>query len=265
MTTHNQELISAYLDNELNDIERAQFEKRLAEDEVLAREFETFQQNDIAIKQEYSAIDDKPVPDSIMALLGQSHTEGQSSNNRSESFDAETPSKEPERDNKVVPFKPRAEKPAASNSNPQSGSKKWFSIAASIAVVALCIPVFLSTNQESYTSLATVLNTQASGERIQLADDKQIHLTMSFTNNKGDFCREYLLSESSSHAHTVSCHQNGVWKTQVSSQLDAINNEHYQPASGEMSAEIETWLDSHMASDPLSQQQEQKQLNIIKR
>lgn len=263
MTTQNQELISAYLDNELNDIERAQFEKRLSEDDALAQEFAAFQQNDLALKQHYSAIDDKPVPDSIMALLGQaSNTEGQDSNRQASN--TETQSKADETDNNVVAFKPRTEKPAPSNSGVQSGNKKWFSIAASVAVVALCIPIFLSTNQPNYPSLATVLNTQASGEHIQLADDEQIHLTMSFTNNNGDFCREYLLSKSSSHAHTVACRESGAWKTQVSGTLKNHHAEHYQPASGEMSAEVEIWLDTHMASDPLSQKQEQKQLNIIK-
>lgn len=229
MKMSDEELISAYLDNELNDIDRADFEKRLQEEDAFAERFATFNENDIALKQHYTAIDDTPVPDSIMSLLeGSEHQEA------------------PLRDN-VTEIK-------------HWQRAKWLPIAASFLLVALSIPLYLSMTNDNYPSIASVLGEQASGQSFNLNEEQQIRLTMSFTNGQGNLCREYLLSQQNSAIQSVSCNIDGDWQTQISGEIELADIQSYQPATGKLAENVESWLDANMASDPLSIAEEKQRL-----
>lgn len=246
MTTDNQQLISAYLDKEMNDIERASFEKRLQSDDELAQQLIEFKDNDEAIKQHYAAIDDKPVPDEIMALLKQSDSKPAIET-------APKEAKNKEQDN-IVQLKPRKQ-------NQPFKPLKWGSIAASFFVAALCIPMFMNTSQDAYPDLASVLNSEPSGQSLALSKQQHVYLSMSFTDNSGRLCREYQLLDKNSAIQTIACYQEGLWQSQVSGNIHMPDHKNYQPASGEMASEVETWLDNNMASDPFGLDEEKSQLS----
>ena len=69
MKKSDSEIISAFLDNELSESEVAMFKKRLQEDALFANEFTKYSENDLALKQHVSLMDNVPVPESIMNLL----------------------------------------------------------------------------------------------------------------------------------------------------------------------------------------------------
>ncbi len=225
MNMPDEQCISAYLDGELNDIERAKFEKRLQEDDTLAIRFAQFNDNDTAIRQHYSAIDDTPVPDSIMSLLEEPE-EIQSSS-----------------DNNVVEIK-------------SWHRVKWMPIAASFLVVALAVPIYNNMVQEALPTLTSVLDTHTSGQTLEIGNDQQIYLTMSFTDDQGNFCREYFVSNPQSANHLVSCKLDNRWQDQISDSVVMGSDQVFQLASGQLSDKVEQWLDSHMASDAMDTQQE---------
>lgn len=229
MKKSDSEIISAFLDNELSEPEVAIFKKRLQEDALFANEFAKYSENDLALKQHVSLIDNVPVPDSIMNLLR----------------DAE-------------------QNTPASNSNiVQSASwrdPKWLSLAASFLIVTLLAPVvWYSSNQDS-PSLANILSSEVSGQTIALDSNTQVALVMSFQDRQGNFCREYRLSKSTGNEQAVACNVNGKWETRVSDIIQVASNQTYQPASSASSEKIERWLDENMDDIPFSTQMERKNL-----
>lgn len=249
MTMSDNELISTYLDGEMNDIERMKFEKRLQQDDALANRFAEFQQNDLALKEQFSEIDEKPIPDTILSMLEpqQAHTE-------------------------VTPISD-ASMPKDNANQTQNGNvvqlsnwraKKWLPMAASFLVIALAVPLYMQTNDGSDSELAFVLNQAVSGTTSNLSENRHIHLSMSFSDTKGRFCREYILSDQQLTTHNVACQVRGNWQTQISEKIILPSHQQYQPASGELSPKVEAWLDQNMASDPLSMQQETQRLKLQK-
>ena len=229
MKKSDSEIISAFLDNELSELEVANFKKRQQEDVLFANEFAEYSENDLALKQHVSLIDNVPVPESIMNLLT-----------------------EPEQDK------------VASNSNVfQLAGRthpKWLSIAASFLIIAFLAPVFWYSSNQDSPSLAYILSSEVSGQTIALDGNARVALVMSFKDRQGNFCREYRLSQSTGSEQTVACNINGKWETQVSDRIQAAVSQAYQTASSASSAEIERWLDENMVDIPFSTQMERKSL-----
>lgn len=250
-TLTDSELISAYLDGELSDIERSQFEQRLQQDDALAQQLVEFEQCDVALKQHYSAIDDKPVPDGILSMLESDETlPGETAQNVTPiSSASKARHSEASEDNNVVKL--------------SQWRTQWLPVAASFLMIALAIPLVMQSDDHSPSRLTWVLNEATSGTVSQLADNQHIHINMSFDDGQGRLCREYLLVEPSNTTHNIACYADGHWQTQVSGAVVTAKGQQYQPASGELSATVEAWLDNNMASDALSLEQEKKRLAAI--
>jgi len=229
MKKSDSEIISAFLDNELNESEVAMFKKRLQEDALFANEFAKYSENDLALKQHVSLMDNVPVPESIMNLLKETEQDTQTSSAN------------------VVEL--------ASWRHP-----KWLSLAASFLIIALVTPVlWYAANQDSL-NLAEVLSSEVSGQTIALDSDTQVALVMSFQDRQGNFCREYRLSQATVSEQAVACNISGKWETQVSDTLQVAVSSTYQPASSASSEKIERWLDENMDDIPFSTQMERKSL-----
>jgi len=230
MKKSDQEIISAFLDGELTDLERASFEKRLLQDNALAAKFADFSENDNHLKQQFSAIDDTPVPDSIMNLLKESSQQTPPSNAN------------------VVELK-------------SWRRTSWLSVAASLLIVAFALPLLLTMVNENKQTLADVLNSEISGQTVNLDTTTDVELVMSFNDSSGHFCREYMVSRTSSREQSVACKIDGEWQTQISDSINLEGSNTYQPASGGHSTKVESWLDSNMASVAWSLDLERKNLN----
>lgn len=233
MNESDDQLISAYLDGELSDIDRKIVEDRLIADDEFASRFSQFSGNDEAISQLYSEIDKTPVPESILAMLA--------------------PAEEvaPEVENKVVQI--------------ASWRKaSWLPIAASFVLVALVIPIYFSVTQDASLTLVSALENELSGQKLVLDSGKEMQLSMSFDDNQGNLCREYFLSEEANAQHVIACKIDGLWEPQITDSIALTSGQVFQPASGTLSGAVEGWLDLNMASDPLTVQQEQARLSNSK-
>lgn len=229
MKKSDSEIISAFLDNELSEVEVAIFKKRLQEDAVFANEFAIYRQNDLALKQHASLIDKVPVPESIMNLLRETGQDTQTSNSN------------------VVQLRSWRD-------------PKWLSLAASFLIVTLLAPALWYASNQDTPSLAHILSSEVSGQTIALDNDTQVTLVMSFKDRQGNFCREYRLSKSTVNEQTITCNISGQWETQVSDGTQTTVSQVYQTASSASSEKIERWLDENMDDIPFSTKMERKTL-----
>jgi hypothetical protein len=224
------EMISAFLDNELSEAERRLFEERLITDEALAKAFAEYSENDQAYRQAFSAIDETPIPDSILSLLKESEQE--------------------------VPV-------SSKNVIELTSWRRatWLPIAASFLIIALALPVLLTMNEQDNPTVASVLDSELSGQTIELDASTNMALVMSFSDKQGHFCREYVFSQSTSTEQRIACKVDGVWQTQVSDSVNVLGGNTYQAASSAGSDKIETWLDLNMSGIPFSTSAEEENLS----
>lgn len=216
--------------NELSEAERSHFEERLATDDALAKAFAEYSKNDQVYRHAFSAIDETPIPDSILSLL-------------------EAPEQEvPLSNENVIELK-------------SWQRAKWLPIAASFLIIALALPVFLMTNEQDSLTVASVLDSELSGQTIELDASTNLELVMSFSDKQGRFCREYLFSQPTGTEQRIACKVDDVWQTQVSDSLNVVDGNNYQAASSGSSNKIETWLDINMSGIPFSTSTEEETLN----
>lgn len=216
-------LISAYLDNELDVQQRRLVEQRLVDDNDFATLFQQLDFNDQQLKTHYAAIDNKPLPAGLQALL-----------------------------------QPEAEHTHHSHNSSNKSVLRWLPMAASVAAVALLVPVYLSMQQPQIT-LASVLDNGLSGETTRLDDQSSITLVMSFKDQKAQWCREYLHQHDNAVTQTIACKGSGGWYNEISVTGAVADDSVFIPASGQNNA-IEAWLDANMASDVLSLAEERREL-----
>ncbi|MFC3168178.1 anti-sigma factor family protein [Paracoccus fontiphilus] len=94
-----------------------------------------------------------------------------------------------------------------------------------------------------------VLDSLPSGEAVTLDDGRDLTMIASYRTAAGDFCREYETVRDEALTVSVACRDNGIWRQQFASNLDAGDG--YVPASGDIEA-LDTWLSETGAGDPLT-------------
>jgi hypothetical protein len=229
------DLISAYLDNELDDNKRAEVEQRITHDQKFAECLVARKNQDDKLLFAYSEIDNKPVPDALLALLNIE-------------------------DHKLEEKKQAA--PIQTSANDSFFSRHpWMSLAASFAVVALSTPLYFSAQKTNTLNLAQALNDISSGNTVTLNDESSLYLSMSFENNQAQFCREYFKTQETQSTQVIACRGEQGWQQIITAEVVMISNHNYQPASGNSSVAVEHWLDVNMSSDPLTVKQELTKLN----
>jgi hypothetical protein len=103
--------------------------------------------------------------------------------------------------------------------------------------------------------LAAVLEQSPSraGGWDKLADGRQVRPVLSFSNQDGNWCREYLLTAQGSSFRGVACRTAGQWHTEVlsSAELAGSSNE-YRPAGAADADQVTDYIATQGASIPLS-------------
>ncbi len=146
--------------------------------------------------------------------------------------------------------------------NRQSG---WgFAVAASL-LAASGLLMFQSGGQmagsfpEQDALIASALDqTPSRGEGWDsLADGSQFRPVLSFQTLSGQWCREYLLDSSIASGRGVACHTDGQWVTRVfSAQPQPGASTEYRTASANDVDVIATFINEHAAADALSADKE---------
>jgi hypothetical protein len=225
MTDNDYELLSRYIDGELDDALLQRLQRRLAAEPELRATLDELNTVQTRLQESFSAVD--AAPEHIVNML------------------------KPARDN-VVAFPGRKSRPA------------WhYAIAASlVAAAGLVLAPQWQDNSPAGTTFATVLESSPSSAQgwHALEDGRQLRPILSFQDTSGNWCREYLAGSATLAAaeRGVACRHGSTWTIQVSVAADVPGSDaEFRPAGAADADAVAEYLADHAAGIALSRDEEQ--------
>ncbi len=237
------ELLSAFLDAELDETQMEQIRQCIAEDESIANRVAELSLVDELLTEQYSKINHQPLPTELQNMLDQ------------------LPDNElPEQAAQVVTF-PDSEKKRAP-------FKQHLAMVASVALVAgigLTQLFSLTGNNETtnlaeqnWSQVSDFLNTEPSSKTLSL-NTYQLQAKLSFTDKAGHFCRQFELVSQTQVQNNIACKVAGQWQLAASFYQNKTDVAEYQTATA--TGAVRQTVDA-MAQGPfLNKQQEQVAIN----
>lgn len=240
------EKLSAFLDAELPEAEMEFIRQQISEDETLATRLAELAMIDEQIAQHYSAIDARPLPDITAQLLASAPTTLQS----------------PERylsSKNVVTFPWWKKVPR--------GLQLHAAVAACLVLVMgygfiHLLPTQQNSTSDNWSEIAAALDTTASGTEQISTQGKRIKPRLTFVDQQGHYCRQYLVSDSHNSAEGIACRIDNKWESKVTVHIqDAQQGFDYRTATNSASI-LDQVLDSMIHGEAFDAQVES---NIIQR
>ena len=236
-------LLSAYLDGELTEEQADQLTERLAREPKLMRRLEAMQSADAATRDVFATIDDRPMPASVLELLG-----------AAERKPAAT----------VIQFPKRLL---------QNFAQMPVAIAASVALVAGFLVndllreapdaggafgVSESGVVAANSDLHDLLEHGLSAEPQTFANGATGKLVMTFEDKSGDYCRQLQVGSGDRGLQGVACRRDAAWQIEAMSfRGPESGSGPYGQASGDTPAALNSAIDSLIGSeDPLGKDEE---------
>jgi negative regulator of sigma E activity len=194
------ERLSAWLDGALDESEAKALEAEMANDPALANRLAELQASDVALRAAFDAPLSEPVPDRLMALLG------------------DAPSA------KVIDFAAaKTRRDAAAKPAPARRDwAKWGALAATIVggVFLIAQPGIGPKPDAAQATLNAALDGTASGQQVALASGGTLTPKLSFAAKDGRYCREFATGGQSG----VACRGAAGWKVEAMVKDDAAQN-----------------------------------------
>ncbi|QFU75461.1 hypothetical protein EY643_07210 [Halioglobus maricola] len=221
MNEQDNQQLSQYLDGELDVFSSRALEQRLQQEPELAATLDRMKGQDVAIRSALQQTAEAPA--SVRAML--------------------TPA------SNVVALPQRKARPA------------WqYAIAASlVAAAGLAISPTWQSAPNAQQMLAEVLETSpsmASGWET-LDNGSQVRPVLSFKDNEGNWCREFLITEADEASRGVSCREAGEWQTQVLAATEIPGDAtQFRPAGATDADSVANFLADQTDSIPLSAAEE---------
>lgn len=212
------ELLSQYLDGELDTFTARRLEQRLAAEPELAATLAQMRTQQAGLEQAFK--DQDEVPARVLGLLKT-------------------------RDNVVPMQRQSAQRPA------------WhYALAASlVAGIGLMVAPPWQDSGDKPATLATVLESSPSMAEgwASLDDGGQVRPVLSFRNVDGNWCREYLATDGVVASRGVACRESGKWEVQVVAATDVPGGtDQFRPAGAGDSDRIALYLEEHAQGIALS-------------
>lgn len=228
----NDEMLSAFLDNELDAAETEVVRAQLEHDEKLAERLAALAMADLQVRERVDALNSQAIPARVYKLL--------------EETDEPT--------NVVSLSRWKMLKNTV---------QEHVAVAASVALMigfGLGSWTLAPTTGTADTAIAVALETQPSGKPYELANNATFTGQLTFVDNQGDYCRQYELTQQQTTTTAIQCRRNGAWQ-QVASLEVATQSQSggYQTATDKHM--LDPVLDQMMQSAPLTPAQEQETLN----
>jgi hypothetical protein len=238
MTTD--EILSAFIDGELPAEEMEEVRREIEKSAALAARVEALKNADRAVASIYQAIDNEPMPQSVLDLLAAKDGAAASSN--------------------VVSFAPR---------RAGGGARYWpAALAASVALAAgIGLGVQFSAGGaliagtiDEGNPLFAALETTPSAETVKLSSGRGATFTpvLSFRSQAGDICREFSLSSGARANRAVACRGEGEWTIEfaVAAAPPATDSGAYATASSGLNAAFDSFVDGLIANEPFAPEEE---------
>jgi hypothetical protein len=238
------ELLSAYLDGELSQPQADELTSRLARQPELAERLEAMRSVDKAAVAAFRALDEKPIPERILDLIGEDE-EGRHS------------------------VAGGARNVAQMTRPVINRFIQWpVAIAASVALIvgfylsALLgdgsapdrevVAVYASRIPEG-SDLRLVFERNLSGATINLSDGRVAEPVLTFRGLDGNYCRQVRITEAARSADTLACRRDGNWEVELVSFGEAAaaapESAYGQASSGEVAATRAT-IERLIGQDP---------------
>jgi len=240
--TYTNEQLNAFLDNELEHGLMSEIREAIALDPALAQRFEDVAIADSAIRSVYSAIDTKPIPQSLVNLLSNSKNE---------------------QSHKIsIPWIRRVWQ---SSTKPMVAAS--FGVLTLVAIVSLFSITLAPTAQTTLavgpvsttSNLHTALSTVPSAISSEITKKEHGIITpvLTFLNHQDRFCREFKLQSTQSGTRSVACYQDNQWSIELSIPDSIAENQNkYIPASSITPSAFENVVNSMILGDPISSDEE---------
>jgi len=230
-------LLACYIDGEMGQEDRANFESRCTAEPALAARLKAWRERDAAIAQDFAALlaaGDAPNIQPASGVAAASQPIDLAARRRQLKTGA-----------------------IASARYPQFSGKRWAipaALAASLAFVVLfSIPLL---TQQGNSPLAP-LDTLATGQSAELADGQNLTPALTFAAADGRWCREYSLRPGANSMATsgIACREDGEWRVQGETETGgapaAGSAQGYATAGGSSSAPLDRIYDQLAPDDPL--------------
>lgn len=228
----NDQILSAFLDDELSADEAEQVRDYIAEHDEAAARLAQLAMTDQRVRAYVDELSATPMPRKVLALLDDDAA------------------------NKVIPLH--------SNRSFKAIVQQHLAAAASVALMigfGLGYAWQSQPNSSLQTAIAQVLEQQSSGTSYTIADGKQLLPQLTFTNNDGEFCRQYQLQDEQTQVAQVAiqCRRGEQWQMVAMAEVAYTKATEYRTAS--TSHALDSVLDQIMSAAPLTAEQEQTQLS----
>ncbi|MDX5442111.1 MAG: hypothetical protein LPK15_16890 [Alteromonadaceae bacterium] len=226
------EVLSAFLDNELSEPEMNAVRDQIALDPALADRLAELASVDAELQRHYGAIDQQPMPDGVTRLLAQAAPENRPDN--------------------VVVF------PWWRRLKEHSGKAVAAAVVAGFAMTQwLGSP---AVDDPAWPSIAQALEQQPSGQAYEVGSDTTVMPRLTFRSQAGDWCRQFRVDQPAASSENVACRDaSGTWQAVARAEVEPYQpGQTYQTASGGQA--MDDTLDQLMAGPALSPQDEQQLL-----
>lgn len=255
--TFSDETLSAFLDAELPEQQMERIRAALLEDDNLANRLADLAMVDEVIANEYDQINQQPLPAAINELLAAIPEDSApvESIKAAEQFTDKTQvankANHTNNESNVVSLWQRTKK----------STNKPFAIAASVAVAAgLFATVFTQSNTgNSWQEVVQILEQKTSGNEQVLSNGQTIKTQLTFTNQQGDFCRQFDINNEQDIEHNIACRVNQKWELNLTVIEQKHITQNYQTATS--TSLLREQIDSMAVGDFLDKQQEQQVIN----
>lgn len=211
------EQLSAFLDAELPEAEMEMIREQLIDDEDLANRMADLAMVDQVVAMSYATIDAHPIPAAITQLLAEDAPNSQTQTETQTETKSAT----------IIAF-PLLKKI-------QQRVQEHAAIAASVAlVIGFGISQSLHTNSpDNWQAVAAILDSTPSGVEQLASNGVNVKPRLSFTDKDGNYCRQFVQSDSKSTSENIACRKANQWQLAASVYIDKAQQAGtYQTASG---------------------------------
>lgn len=237
------EKLSAFLDSELPEKEMEMIRELLATDETLVNRIAEMASVDAIVSSTYHQIDEEPLPHSIQQLLDSAD---HSPSGIAASVSAKSTSN-------VTSF------PLWRRFGQAIQQHASYATAAALVIgmgVGYSLLGINSQGNPDWDAVAQVLNHTPSGDSITLNEQFIVTPRVSFTNTEGQFCRQFVMVDSSQQHNNIACHTPQGWQLHATVYTTPQADSSYQTATSDQT--INAMVDA-MANGPfLNREQEQE-------
>lgn len=234
------EMLSAFLDAELEETAMEQVRCALEVDDTLVMRMADLAQADQWVMQHAAIIDNTKVSDDILQLA-QAIDRKIAQQNVPEATENVVSLSRWQRINQNIP--------------------KPYALAAGVAMLFGVGTVTLMQVQQPSSgitaSTARVLDHARSGEMLTTTQGDNITANLSFTNHAGDYCRQFQRQSEYAASVNIACKENTQWQLKVSEEVAlADNRQTYRAASN--NAVLDSAIDAMINGSAMDSKQEQQ-------